>query len=98
MTERMTPTQPLRDVFAMHPADAVVHPDVTPRAQYSGSGGIIVVRTLSAAGHECGRWYVGADDSIVIADRLEEKGLAVAARNFRQAARHAIHGRGVEVE
>jgi hypothetical protein len=76
MTERLISEQ--------GPLDAALLPGVTPRAQYTGSPGMVTMRAMVGS-REKGRWYISHEMAAVIADLLEGRG-RVEAEEFRKAS------------
>ncbi len=73
----------VKRISQMAPLEAVLLPDVTPRAQYTGFPGRITMRAM-VRNRERGTWYLDLATAGVIADRLEFDGHPKASE-FRDA-------------
>lgn len=79
-----------RFISERDPLDAALLPGVTPRAQHTGSPGMVTMLAMVGP-REKGRWYISHEMAAVIADLLEGRG-RVEAEEFRKASAEASGG------
>jgi hypothetical protein len=72
-----------RSIAELAPLEAATHPDVEPRAQYTGFPGRCTMRAM-VHNRLRGTWYLDLETTGIIADKLELDGHAQAPE-FREA-------------